>query len=101
DKTGPLHNPSDRDHSVQYVVAVGLIHGKLDAADYEDAFAADPRIDALRAKMTVTEDARYTREFYDPKTRSSANAIQVTFKDGTRTPKVVVEFPFGYPRRLK
>ena len=101
DKTGPLHNPADRDHSVQYVVAVGLIQGKLDASDFEDAFAADPRIDALRAKMTVTEDARFTREFYDPKKRSSANAIQVTFKDGSRTPKMVVEFPFGHPRRLK
>ena len=101
DKTGPLHNPADRDHSVQYIVAVGLIHGKLDAADFEDAFAADPRIDALRAKMTVVEDKRYTREFTDPKKRSSANAIQVTFKDSTRTPKVVVEFPFGHPRRLK
>ena len=101
DKTGPLHNPADRDHSVQYVVAVGLIHGKLDASDFEDAFAADPRIDALRGKMTVTEDARFTREFTDPKIRSSANAIQVTFKDGSRTPKVVVEFPFGHPRRLK
>jgi 2-methylcitrate dehydratase len=100
DKTGPLHNPADRDHSVQYVVSVGLIHGKLDASDFEDAFAADPRIDALRAKMTVTEDKRYTREFTDPKVRSSANAIQVTFKDGTRTPKVEVQFPFGHPRRL-
>lgn len=100
DKTGPLHNPADRDHSVQYVVAVGLIHGKLEAGDFEDAFAADPRIDALRAKMTVTEDKRYTREFTDPKVRSSANAIQVTFKDGTRTPKVEVQFPFGHPRRL-
>ena len=101
DKTGPLHNPADRDHSVQYVVAVGLIHGKLDAADFEDAFAADPRIDVLRAKMTVTEDPRFTREFTDPKIRSSANAIQVTFRDGSRTPKVTVQFPFGHPRRLK
>ena len=101
DKIGPLHNPADRDHSVQYIVAVGLIHGKLDASDFEDAFAADPRIDALRAKMTVTEDKRFTREFTDPKIRSSANAIQITFKDGSRTPKVVVEFPFGHPRRLK
>lgn len=101
DKTGPLHNPADRDHSVQYVVAVGLIHGKLDASDFEDAFARDPRIDALRAKMTVSENPRYTREFTDPKVRSSANAIQITFKDGSRTPKVEVRFPFGHPRRLK
>lgn len=101
DKTGPLHNPADRDHSVQYVVAVGLLHGKLDASDFEDAFAADPRIDALRAKMTVTEDKRYTRDFTDAKVRSSANAIEVTFTDGSRTPKVEVQFPFGHPRRLK
>ena len=101
DKTGPLHNPADRDHSVQYVVAVGLIHGKLEATYFSDAFATDPRIDALRAKVTVSEDPRYTREFVDPKKRSSANAIQITLKDGTRTPKVEVEFPFGHPRRLK
>jgi len=101
DKTGPLHNPADRDHSVQYVVAVGLIHGRLEASDFEDAFAADPRIDALRDKMTVTEDKRFTREFTDPKIRSSANAIEVTFRDGTRTPRVTVQFPFGHPRRLK
>jgi 2-methylcitrate dehydratase len=101
DKTGPLRNPADRDHSVQYVVAVGMIHGRLEASDYEDAVAADPRIDRLRARMTVTEDRRYTREFYDPAKRSSANAVQVRFKDGTTTPKIAVEFPFGHPRRLK
>ena len=101
DKTGPLHNPADRDHSVQYIVAVGLIHGKLNAADFSDAFAADPRIDALRAKVIVREDPRYTREFVDPKKRSSANAIQITFKDGSSTPKVEVEFPMGHPKRLK
>ena len=101
DKTGPLHNPADRDHSAQYVVAVGLIHGKLDARDFEDGTAADPRIDTLRAKMHITEEPRYTRDFTDPHKRSSANAIQVTFKDGTRTPKVEVAFPFGHPRRLK
>jgi 2-methylcitrate dehydratase PrpD len=69
--------------------------------DFNDTFTADPRIDALRAKMTVTEDKRYTRDFTDPKIRSSANAIQVTFKDGSRTPRVEVQFPFGHPRRLK
>jgi len=101
DKTGPLRNPADRDHSVQYIVAFGLINGNIEASDYEDAAAADPRIDALRAKITVSEDKRYSREFYDPKIRSSANAIQVTFKDGARTPKFEVQFPFGHPRRLK
>ncbi len=101
DKTGPLHNAADRDHSAQYIVAFGLINGTIEARDYEDAAAADPRIDALRAKITITEDARYSREFYDPKIRASSNAIQVTFKDGTRTPKVEVRFPFGHPKRLK
>jgi 2-methylcitrate dehydratase len=100
DKTGPLRNPADRDHSVQYIVALGLLHGKLDARDYEDEMASDPRIDKLRAKMTTTEDPRYTREFHAPAKRSSANAIQVRFKDGTSTPKVEVEFPFGHPKRL-
>jgi len=95
DKTGPLRHPADRDHSVQYIVAFGLINGTIDASDYEDAAAADPRIDALRAKITVSEDKRYSREFYDPKIRSSANAIQVTFKDGTRTPKIEVQFPLA------
>jgi len=101
DKTGPLHNPADRDHSVQYIVAVGLIFGKLDARDFEDARASDPRIDRLRAKMTVIEDPKFTRDFYEPGKRSSANAIQVRFRDGSSTPKVVVEFPVGHPRRVR
>src|SRR5262245_37350445 len=101
DKSGPLTNPADRDHCAQYIVAIGMINGKIEAADYEDAVAADPRIDELRAKMTVTEDKRFTREFYDPAKRSSANAIQVKFKDGSTTPRVVVEYPVGHPRRLK
>src|SRR5262249_18263994 len=98
-KSGPLHNAADRDHCAQYIVAVGMIHGRVEASDYEDAFAADPRIDRLRAKMTVTEDKRFTREFYDPAKRTNANAIQVRFRDGSATPKVVVEYPFGHPRR--
>jgi 2-methylcitrate dehydratase len=99
DKTGPLHNPADRDHCAQYVIAVGLIYGRLEARDYEDEVAADPRIDALRAKTTITEDPRYSEGFYDPERRSSANAVQVFFKDGTSTPKVEVEYPAGHPRR--
>ena len=99
DKRGPLSNPADRDHCAQYVVAVGLIHGKLEAEDFEDAFAADPRIDRLREKMTVVEDPRYTREFVEPDKRSSANAVQVRFRDGSSTPKVEVEYPLGHPRR--
>jgi 2-methylcitrate dehydratase len=98
-KTGPLYNPADRDHCAQYVVAIGLIFGRLEARDFEDAVASDPRIDALRAKTTVVEDARYSRDFYDPAKRSSANAVQVFFKDGTRTKKVEVEYPIGHPKR--
>jgi 2-methylcitrate dehydratase len=99
DKTGPLHNPADRDHCAQYVIAVGLIFGRLDARDFEDAVAADPRIDPLREKTTITEDPAYSEGFYDPQRRTSANAIQVFFKDGTHTPKVEVEYPAGHPRR--
>ncbi|MGH8633151.1 MAG: bifunctional 2-methylcitrate dehydratase/aconitate hydratase [Burkholderiales bacterium] len=98
-KSGPLHNPADRDHCAQYVVAIGLIFGRLVAGDFEDRVAADPRIDALRDKTVVVEDQRYSRDFYDPKKRSSANAVQVFFKDGTRTPKVEVQYPIGHPRR--
>ena len=98
-KTGPLHNPADRDHCVQYVVAVGLIHGQINAQDFEDEFAADPRIDDLRDKTVVTEDARFTKDFYDHGKRSSANALQVYFKDGSSTPRVEFEYPIGHPRR--
>jgi 2-methylcitrate dehydratase len=98
-KTGPLHNPADRDHSLQYIVAIGLIHGALTADHYEDKAAADPRIDALRAKMKVTEDPRYSKEYHDPDKRSIANAAQVFFTDGTSTPKVEVEYPIGHRRR--
>ena len=98
-KTGPLHNPADRDHCLQYIVAVGLIHGDLTADHYEDAHAADPRIDALRAKMVVEEDPRYSREYLEADKRSIANAVQVFFKDGTGTAKVEVEYPLGHRRR--
>ena len=98
-KSGPLYNPADRDHCAQYVVAIGLIFGRLHAADFEDGVAADPRIDALREKTTIVEDSRYSRDFYDPKKRSSANAIQVFFTDGSSTPKVEVQYPVGHPRR--
>src|SRR5262249_18465082 len=77
----------------------GMIHGKLEAPDYEDDFAADPRIDRLRAKMTVVEEPRYSRDFADPEKLSSANAIEVRFKDGTSLPKVEIEYPMGHPRR--
>lgn len=98
-KTGPLHNPADRDHSLQYIVAVPLIFGRLTADDYEDAVARDPRVDALRAKMTVREDERYTREYYELDKRAIGNAVQVFFSDGTATPRVEVEYPLGHRRR--
>jgi 2-methylcitrate dehydratase len=99
DKTGPLHNPADRDHCAQYVIAVGLLFGRLEPRDYEDPVAADPRIDRLREKTRIQEDPAYSEGFYDRDRRSSANAVQVFFKDGTHTPKVEVEYPAGHPRR--
>lgn len=99
DKIGPLHNPADRDHCLQYMTAIGLIFGALTADHYEDATAADPRIDALRAKMVVNEEPRYTREYLEADKRSIANALQVFFKDGSATEKVEVEYPVGHRRR--
>jgi 2-methylcitrate dehydratase len=99
DKKGPLANPADRDHCIQYMVAVPLIFGRLTAADYEDDVAKDKRIDALRAKMTCVEDKRFTRDYHDPKKRSIANALTVEFKDGSKLKEVVVEYPIGHKRR--
>jgi 2-methylcitrate dehydratase len=99
DKPGALRNAADRDHCVQYIVALGLLHGKIDPEDFEDHYAADPRIDALRSKMTLAEEARYTRDFADPVKRSSANAVRIHFRDGSSTPLVEVEYPAGHPRR--
>lgn len=99
DKAGPLHNPADRDHCLQYMTAIGLIFGRLTADDYEDATAADPRIDALRAKMLVREASRYTREYLEPDKRAIANAVQIFFRNGSATEKVEVEYPVGHRRR--
>jgi len=99
DKKGPLSNPADRDHCIQYMVAVPLIFGRLTAGDYEDAVAADPRIDALRDKMVCVEDKGFSRDYHDPEKRSIANAITVEFKDGKKTGEVVVEYPIGHRRR--
>ena len=99
DKTGPLRNAADRDHCVQYVVAVGLLFGHLHPTDYDDEIAADPRIDLLRSRMEVVEDPRLTRDFYDPEKRSSANGLQIFFKDGSSTPRLDIEYPSGHPRR--
>lgn len=99
DKSGPLHNPADRDHTIQYMVAVPLLFGRLTASDYEDAVAADPRIDALRAKITCVEDPAFTRDYHDPEKRSIANAMTIELTDGTVLPEVLVEYPIGHNRR--
>jgi len=99
DKKGPLANPADRDHCIQYMVAVPLIFGRLTAADYEDDVAKDKRIDALRNKITCVEDKRFSRDYHDPKKRSIANALTVEFKDGTKLKEVVCEYPIGHKRR--
>jgi 2-methylcitrate dehydratase len=98
-KSGALHNPADRDHCLQYMVAIGLLFGDLKAHHYENDIAADARIDQLREKMHVTEDASYSTDYLDPEKRSIANSIQVFFNDGTKTEKVVVEYPVGHRRR--
>jgi 2-methylcitrate dehydratase len=101
DKKGPLHNPADRDHCMQYMVAVGLIFGQLASAHYEDDIAADPRIDSLRDTMICIENPQYSKDYLDPDKRSIPNAIQVFFKDGTETGKIEVEYPIGHRRRRR
>jgi 2-methylcitrate dehydratase len=99
DKKGPLNNPADRDHCIQYMVAVPLIFGRLTAADYEDNVAADPRIDVLREKITCVEEPQFTKDYHDPDKRSIANALTVELNDGTVLKEVVVEYPIGHKRR--
>jgi 2-methylcitrate dehydratase len=99
DKTGPLANPADRDHCIQYMVAIPLLFGRLSAADYEDGIAGDPRVDALRARMQVKENSTFTREYYDPNKRYIGNAVQVFFKDGTASQRVQVDYPIGHRKR--
>jgi 2-methylcitrate dehydratase len=99
DKTGPLANPADRDHCLQYMVAVPLLFGRLTAEDYEDEVARDPRIDALRDKMVVTENAEFSRDYLDADKRAIGNAVQVWFADGTRTERVAIDYPIGHRRR--
>ncbi len=99
DKKGPLNNPADRDHCIQYMVAVPLIFGRLTAADYEDEVARDPRIDELRDKITCVEDPQFTKDYHDPAKRSIANGLTVEMNDGTKLPEVVVEYPIGHRRR--
>ena len=101
DKKGPLNNPADRDHCIQYMVAVPIIFGRLTAQDYEDVVAADPRIDSLRDRIVCVEDPAFTRDYHDPEKRSIANALTVEFKDGSRLKEVVCEYPIGHKRRRK
>jgi 2-methylcitrate dehydratase len=99
DKKGELKNPADRDHTIQYMVAIPLIFGRLTARDYEDDVASDPRIDALRAKIICTEDKVFSADYHDPQKRSIANAMTITLMDGTVLDEVVVEYPVGHKRR--
>ncbi|MBE0687369.1 MAG: bifunctional 2-methylcitrate dehydratase/aconitate hydratase [Anaerolineaceae bacterium] len=99
DKRGPLHNPADRDHCLQYMTAIGLIFGELTADHYEDRVAADPRIDALRDRMIVQENRDYSRDYLNPRKRSIENAVQIFFKDGSISENVEIEYPLGHPRR--
>lgn len=98
-KQGALHNPADRDHCLQYMVAIGLLFGDLKAEHYEDDVASDARIDALRAKMQVTENEAFSRDYHDPDKRSIANSMRVVFKDGTQTDLISIEYPIGHKRR--
>jgi 2-methylcitrate dehydratase len=99
DKRGPLHNSADRDHCLQYMVAVPLILGRLEAADYDEPVARDPRIDVLRAKMAVSENQQFTHDYYQPDKRYIGNAVQVRFRDGGTTPRIAVEVPIGHRER--
>ena len=99
DKRGPLHNPADRDHCIQYMLAVALLNGKLTAEDYEDQAADDPRIDRLRKKMEVVHRPSYSRDYLDPDKRSIANAASVEFSDGSRSERIEIEYPLGHRRR--
>jgi 2-methylcitrate dehydratase len=101
DKKGPLNNPADRDHCIQYMVAVPILFGRLTAGDYEDAIAKDPRIDKLRDKIVCVEDKQFTRDYHDPEKRSIANALTVEFTDGKKLKEIVVEYPIGHKRRRK
>ena len=101
DKKGPLDNPADRDHCIQYMVAVPILFGRLTAGDYEDSIAKDPRIDILRDKIDCVEDKRYTLDYHDPDKRSIANALTVEFKDATKLKEIVCEYPIGHKRRRK
>lgn len=99
DKKGPLHNPADRDHCLQYMIAIGLLNGRLTADDYEEEQSRNPLIDLLRSKMRVVEHQPYSKDYHDPDKRSISNAITIEFNDGTSTPRIEIEYPLGHRRR--
>jgi 2-methylcitrate dehydratase len=99
DKSGPLANPADRDHCLQYMIAVPLIFGRLTADDYENEVAEDPRIDDLREKMVVAENSQFSTDYLDPEKRAIGNAITISFHDGTKTDRVAIDYPIGHRRR--
>ena len=99
DKKGPLHNPADRDHCLQYMVAIALMNGNVVYEDYEHESASNPHIDMLREKMDVKEEPQYTKDYHDPEKRSITNSVQIFFKDGTKTEKITIEYPLGHRRR--
>lgn len=101
DKKGLLFNPADRDHCLQYAVAVALLFGRLTADDYGNDIACDPRIEVLREKMVVLEDKQFSADYLDPQKRSGANAVQVIFRVSEPTEKVIIEYPIGHPRRRR
>jgi 2-methylcitrate dehydratase len=101
DKKGPLANPADRDHCIQYMVAVPVLFGRLTTGDYEDSVAQDPRIDILRDKIVCVEDERFTKDYHDPEKRSIANAVTVEFNDCSKLDEIVCEYPIGHKRRRK
>jgi 2-methylcitrate dehydratase len=101
DKKGPLDNPADRDHCIQYMVAVPILFGRLTAGDYEDSVAKDPHIDRLRDKIVCVEDKEFTKDYHDPAKRSIANALTVELNDGKKMREIVVEYPIGHKRRRK
>jgi 2-methylcitrate dehydratase len=98
-KLGPLHNPADRDHCLQYITAVSLLFGELTAEHYEDSIAKDPRIDSLRQKTHVSESPEFSKSYIDPDKRTIGNAIQIFFNDGSFTKEVVIEYPIGHRKR--
>ena len=98
-KIGPLHNYADRDHCLQYMIAIALIYGKVEANHYQDEIASNPMIDSLREKMVISENPKFSRDYLDPSKRSIANSITLVFDDGAKSEKITVEYPVGHRNR--